>query len=206
MTKFPFTRYSCFGFFKTETNGASRTFVDFGPCCVSEICLYPPSFEGHEHVVADHMGASRAAFTLAQMAVGRFVVGLGVGSAAMIIPLYIGELAPAKYRGRMIALENCTVAGGQFIAYCIGARFAQVSHGWRYMVAIGTVPAIVLACFLAMCPESTRQLVAHGKFEQAETVFARLYPASTPEQRRNKVKSIEIDLDAATQAMADKSL
>lgn len=43
------------------------------------------------------------AFSLAQMSVGRFVVGLGVGSAAMIIPLYIGELAPAKYRGRMIA-------------------------------------------------------------------------------------------------------
>ena len=70
-----------------------------------------------------------AAFSLAQMTVGRLVVGLGVGSAAMIIPLYIGEIAPAKHRGRMIACENCCVAGGQFIAYCIGAGFAEVSHG-----------------------------------------------------------------------------
>ena len=38
------------------------------------------------------------AWSVAQFAVGRFVVGLGVGSAAMIVPLYIGELAPAKYR------------------------------------------------------------------------------------------------------------
>ena len=43
-----------------------------------------------------------AAFHLPQFAVGRFVVGLGVGSAAMVVPLYISELAPAKYRGRMI--------------------------------------------------------------------------------------------------------
>lgn len=41
-----------------------------------------------------------ASFSLPQFAVGRFVVGLGVGSAAMIVPLYIGELAPAKYRGK----------------------------------------------------------------------------------------------------------
>lgn len=40
-----------------------------------------------------------AAFHLPQFAVGRFVVGLGVGSAAMIVPLYISELAPARYRG-----------------------------------------------------------------------------------------------------------
>lgn len=39
-----------------------------------------------------------AAYSVAQFAVGRFVVGLGVGSAAMVVPLYIGELAPAKYR------------------------------------------------------------------------------------------------------------
>lgn len=50
-----------------------------------------------------------ASFHLAQFAVGRFVVGLGVGSAAMVVPLYISELAPAKYRGRMIAFNNvCT--------------------------------------------------------------------------------------------------
>jgi SP family myo-inositol transporter-like MFS transporter 13 len=177
----------------------------FEPCCISETCL-DPSFEVTKTLLLTIWMLQRAAFTVAQMTAGRFVVGLGVGSAAMIVPLYIGELAPAKYRGRMIALENCTVAGGQFIAYCIGAGFAQVGQGWRYMVAIGTVPAIALACFLPMCPESTRQLVAHGKFEQAETVLARIYPASTPEQRRNKVKSIEIDLNAATQAMADKSL
>ena len=47
-----------------------------------------------------------AAYSVAQFACGRFIVGLGVGSAAMICPLYIGEIAPAKYRGRMIAFNK----------------------------------------------------------------------------------------------------
>jgi SP family myo-inositol transporter-like MFS transporter 13 len=78
-----------------------------------------------------------ASFGVAQMAVGRFVIGLGVGSAAMIIPLYIGELAPAKYRGRMIAFDNMSVTLGQLISYAIGAGFTEVSHGWRYMIELG---------------------------------------------------------------------
>lgn len=147
-----------------------------------------------------------AAFSLAQMTVGRLVVGLGVGSAAMIVPLYIGELAPARYRGRMIALENCCVAGGQFIAYCIGAGFAEVSHGWRYMVAIGAIPAILLAISLRLCPESTRQLVAHGRTEEADAVLLKLYPTSSPEQRTAKIKAIELSIHEATASVADKSL
>jgi SP family myo-inositol transporter-like MFS transporter 13 len=71
------------------------------------------------------------------MAVGRLVVGFGVGSAAMVVPLYIAEIAPTKYRGRMIGLNNMCITGGQVISYGIGAAFASVPHGWRYMVGLG---------------------------------------------------------------------
>jgi MFS family permease len=50
-----------------------------------------------------------AAYHLPQFAVGRFVVGLGVGSAAMVVPLYISELSPARFRGRMIAFNNVSI-------------------------------------------------------------------------------------------------
>ena len=76
-------------------------------------------------------------YSLPQMTVGRLVVGFGVGSAAMIVPLYIAEVAPSKYRGRMIGLDNMSITGGQLISYGIGAAFAQVNHGWRYMVGLG---------------------------------------------------------------------
>ena len=50
----------------------------------------------------------------------------------MVVPLYIGELAPAKYRGRMIAFNNMSVTFGQLIASAIGAGLAEVKReGWR---------------------------------------------------------------------------
>lgn len=152
-----------------------------------------------------------AAFSLAQFAVGRFVVGLGVGSAAMVVPLYISELAPAKYRGRMIAFNNMSVTFGQFVASAIGAGFAQVgnpktSQAWRATVGIGAVPAILLAGLLFMCPESPRQLVAHGKPDEASAVLTRIYPTSTEAQRRAKIRSIEMSIHEATQTMVDDSL
>jgi SP family myo-inositol transporter-like MFS transporter 13 len=96
-----------------------------------------------------------AAYHLPTFAVGRFVVGLGVGSAAMVVPLYIGELAPAKYRGRMIAFNNMSVTFGQLVASAIGAGLAEVDGpGWRGTVGIGALPAIALGVMLFWCPES----------------------------------------------------
>ena len=99
-----------------------------------------------------------ASYSIAQMSVGRLVVGFGVGSAAMVVPLYIAEIAPTKVRGRLIGLNNMSITGGQVVSYGIGAAFAHVNHGWRYMVGLGAVPAIILACLLPLCPESPRQL------------------------------------------------
>jgi len=148
-----------------------------------------------------------AAYSVPQFAVGRFVVGLGVGSAAMVVPLYIGELAPAKYRGRMIAFNNMSVTFGQLVASAIGAGFAQVhGEGWRATVGIGALPPMILIGLLFMCPESPRQLVAHGKRDQADVVLLQIYPTSSVEQRQAKIKSIEISIQEVTQTMTSESL
>ena len=127
----------------------------------------------------------------------------------MVVPLYISELAPAKYRGRMIAFNNMSVTFGQFVASAIGAGFAQVggekSQAWRATVGIGAAPAILLAGLLTLCPESPRQLVAQGKADEASVVLTRIYPTSTEEQRRAKIASIEMSIQEATQTMVDDS-
>ncbi|KAL3952480.1 hypothetical protein ACCO45_012423 [Purpureocillium lilacinum] len=117
-----------------------------------------------------------AAFNVAQMAVGRFVVGLGVGSAAMIV----------------------------LVSYGLGAAFTDVSHGWRYMVAVGGVPPIVLAALLPFCPESPRQLIAHGHMDEANRVIAKVYPYATDEQVKAKTNHILCTIRAEN--MAEKSL
>ncbi|KAH6663314.1 general substrate transporter [Plectosphaerella plurivora] len=147
-----------------------------------------------------------AAFTVAQMTVGRLVVGLGVGSASMIIPLYIGELAPAKQRGRMIAFDNLSVTFGQLASYALGAGFTELPHGWRYLVAIGGIPPIILACLLPMCPESPRQLISHGNLEMAKTVLARVYPHATQDQVQAKLREIEISVEIESAVVQSKSL
>ncbi|KAB8070617.1 general substrate transporter [Aspergillus leporis] len=146
-------------------------------------------------------------YSVPQFAVGRFVVGLGVGSAAMVVPLYIGEIAPAQYRGRMVAFNNMSVTFGQLLASAIGAGFAQLKgEAWRATVGIGAAPAIVLAGLLFLCPESPRQLVSHGDAVNADKVLRRIYPQSTTEQRHAKIRSIELSLQEATNAMSEESL
>ncbi|OMP85138.1 Myo-inositol transporter 1 [Diplodia seriata] len=130
-----------------------------------------------------------AAFSLAQMSAGRFIVGLGVGSAAMIIPLYIGELAPAKYRGRKHIILTTTDL-----------------YQWRYTVGIGAAPAILLALMLPKCPESARQLIAHGKLDEAAVVIRKIFPKATDKQVKDKVQLILNSVHEVTSALEDKTL
>ncbi|KAL1869739.1 hypothetical protein Plec18167_007663 [Paecilomyces lecythidis] len=146
------------------------------------------------------------AYSLAQMTVGRFIVGLGVGSAAMIIPLYISEMAPARTRGRLIVFDNLCVAGGQLVSYALGAAFTNVSHGWRYMVGLGAVPAILLAITLPWCPESPRQLISHGHIEDAKKVLKRIFPNANDEQIASKTRLVQRSIDEYAVGVADKTL
>ncbi|KAI9932337.1 hypothetical protein ASPWEDRAFT_112121 [Aspergillus wentii DTO 134E9] len=123
-----------------------------------------------------------ASYSIAQMAVGRAVVGLGVGSAAMVVPLYVAEIAPAKARGRLIGLNNMCITGGQVVAYAVGAGLANVSEGWRYMVGLGAVPSIILAIMLPFCPESPRHLVYHNRLDEADLVLRKIYASASPGQ------------------------
>lgn len=147
-----------------------------------------------------------ASFSIAQMTVGRLVVGFGVGSAAMIVPMYIAEVSPARYRGRMIGLDNMSITGGQLVSYGIGAAFVNVKGGWRYMVGGGAIPAIVLACLLPFCPESPRQLIYHHKPEAAAVVLRCIFPDATEAQVQEKIQHITWHVEQAKTLTVGKSV
>ena len=67
--------------------------------------------------------------------IGRVVVGVGIGFAAMAVPMYIAEMAPAKMRGFMVVVNNLGITGGQFVATVIDGVFSYlpVNIGWRYV-------------------------------------------------------------------------
>ncbi|KAG2356399.1 general substrate transporter [Suillus spraguei] len=112
----------------------------------------------------------------------RFLIGIGVGLASCVAPLYIQELSPTHMRGRMVVLNVVMITFGQVVAYGIDAGFANVSGGWRWMVGLGTVPAGIQLMCLTFLPESPRILIRKGNIEAAHRVLERVYSQATAEQ------------------------
>ncbi|KAM5540670.1 hypothetical protein V8D89_005701 [Ganoderma adspersum] len=128
--------------------------------------------------------------TVWSMIGGRFLIGVGVGIAACVAPLYIQELSPTRLRGRMVVMNSVAITGGQVIAYGIGAAFSNTHSGWRWMIALGVVPAGLQCIFLFFLPESPRIMIRRQKFEAARATMAKIYSHATPEQVDLKVKAL----------------
>lgn len=127
---------------------------------------------------------------------GRFVVGIGVGIAAMIVPLWIGELAPAHLRGRLVTLNIVFLTMGQLVATGIGAAFEDMKGGWRYTVGFGGIPALVSLVSMAWLPESPRYDSHRGRVDRAIRTFQRIYPHATEEYCRQRAEALAHALHA----------
>ncbi|KAI9367963.1 general substrate transporter [Aspergillus egyptiacus] len=110
------------------------------------------------------------------MILGRSVVGLAVGGASLVTPLYISELAPSHARGRLVTILSLFITGGQVVAYIVGWLFSNVGGGWRWMVGLGMLPAALqLVILVVALPETPRWLVQAGRDEVAFLVLSKVY-------------------------------
>ncbi|GAA5933418.1 hypothetical protein JCM1841_004841 [Sporobolomyces salmonicolor] len=130
------------------------------------------------------------------MAVGRLIIGFGVGFASLVVPLYIGELSPTSLRGRLVTLNVVAITFGQVFAYCINLAFQNVPHGWRYMVGLGAVPPILQLLLLGFLPESPRYLLRRDKLEETVNILRKVYPYATEEQLHLKAEVIRDSVKA----------
>ncbi len=116
----------------------------------------------------------------------RILGGLAVGAASIIAPAYIGEIAPARYRGGLISLQQLAIVIGLFssfvsnyyIATAAGASTEPFWFGfgaWQWMFWMEIIPASIFLIALIFIPESPRYLVAAGKYDAAEDVLSRLF-------------------------------
>lgn len=136
--------------------------------------------------------AQAACHTVSAIIGGRFLIGLGVGLASCVAPIYIQELSPTRLRGRLVVLNVVMITGGQVIAYGIGAAFENMHGGWRWMVGLGAVPAALQLIFLFILPESPRVMIVRGKLQEAENVMRKIYSHATLEQVKLKVKVLQV--------------
>lgn len=127
--------------------------------------------------------------TITEFVVFRFIGGLGIGSAAVLSPLYIAEIAPAKARGALVSVNQMAIVTGILLAYFVNWAFAASGpSNWRYMYATGAVPSIIFFLLLLRVPESPRWLVKMGRAEEAGRVLAR---ASTAESAASEIREIQ---------------
>ncbi|KAJ1675499.1 hypothetical protein EV182_001150 [Spiromyces aspiralis] len=106
---------------------------------------------------------------------GRVVVGVGVGIASMTVPMYISEVSPRDYRGRLVTVNVLTITGGQLIAYLVAWGLTDTHNGWRWMFAISAFPVALQLCCMPWFPESPRHLIKKGQIDRARRVLNRIY-------------------------------
>jgi SP family myo-inositol transporter-like MFS transporter 13 len=174
-------------------------------------------------VLADALGRKRfvlladAAFVLGAvfqavsssvpaMIFGRSVVGLAVGAGSFVAPLYIAELSPAPFRGRLITMNILFITLGQVIAYIVGWVFVQWGNentGWRWMVGLGALPALVQCLVMLVMPETPRWLVKVGRKGQARDVLNKTFGSGQGVQRvvENVLRGIETEVREEEEAV-----
>jgi SP family galactose:H+ symporter-like MFS transporter len=121
------------------------------------------------------LGAIGTAFTsdVLLLIAGRIVVGLAIGIASMTAPLYISEVAPAKVRGSLVSLNQLAITIGIVVSYLVDYALAPI-QGWRYMLGLAAIPAIILALGMIPLPDTPRWLVNHSEPNKARMVLKRI--------------------------------
>jgi sugar porter (SP) family MFS transporter len=104
----------------------------------------------------------------------RFVLGLSVGTASFVSPLYISEMSPPRVRGGLTSFNQMAIVIGILIAYVVDYLFKGLPNEWRWMLGVAAIPGAVLAIGMLTVPHTPRWLVASGQEDRARGVLERL--------------------------------
>ena len=132
------------------------------------------------------------------LVVGRLVVGFGVGVASVAAPLYAAEMAPSRLRGRFVSLYQLAITIGIFVAYLVDYVLSHGS-GWRAMLGVSAVPAILLVVAVWPLPDSPRWYMKAGRPQDAERSLRRVEGTEDVDEDLGIIQA-SIDQDARSAA------
>jgi sugar porter (SP) family MFS transporter len=117
--------------------------------------------------------AAALAQTSGQLVAARVVLGLAVGAASAVVPMYIAEHTPPRIRGGTVSYNQLMITVGILAAYLVDFALRNVDSGWRWMLGIGAVPGVILVISMLFVPYTPRWLMQQGRREEARRVLAR---------------------------------
>ncbi|RDX67230.1 putative polyol transporter 6, partial [Mucuna pruriens] len=124
--------------------------------------------------------------------IGNCILGIAVGFALIIAPVYSAEISPPSYRGFLTSLPELSISIGLLLGYVSNYFFEKFSLklGWRMMVAVPTVPSLCLIILMLKLVESPRWLIMQGRVGDARKVL--LLVSNTQEEAEQRLKEIKV--------------
>lgn len=120
--------------------------------------------------------------TFSAFIIARIIGGIGIGITSTLCPLYNAEIAPAKYRGRLVALNQLAIVTGIFLTYFVnlwisgsGDEAWGIASAWRWMFGVGAIPGLLFLILLFFVPESPRWLIKQGRAAAALPILLRIH-------------------------------
>jgi SP family sugar:H+ symporter-like MFS transporter len=132
--------------------------------------------------------------------IARLCGGMAVGTASVLSPAYISEVAPANIRGRMTTIQQVMIITGLTAAFVVNYFLAKAAgkstnifwggfEAWRWMYLMQALPAAVFLIALFFIPESPRYLVSRKRDGEAAGVLTRLFGASEAKVKLAEIKA-----------------
>src|ERR1700722_5761845 len=139
------------------------------------------------------------------LVVFRFIGGLGIGGSSVLGPMYIAEIAPANWRGRLVGVFQFNVVGGILLAYLsnflVGTQHFSVDAEWRWKFGVAAFPAALFCLLLFTIPRSPRWLVKKLRVDEAREILRLAGDKNYEKDLQEIVQSIDAEHGHADEAL-----
>ena len=115
--------------------------------------------------------------SLPMLLTARLLLGLTLGLAVVVVPVYVAESAPAAVRGSLLTAYQLAIVSGLIIGYLTGYLLAG-THSWRWMLGLAVVPAMLLVPLLIRAPDTARWYLLKGRVDDARRALLRVEPTA----------------------------
>ena len=135
---------------------------------------------------------SAIAWNVEVFILARFIGGVGIGVSTVVAPMYISEIAPPAYRGRLAGMFQFNIVFGIVVAFLSNALLARIGdNAWRWMLGVAAIPSVIYTLMCLAIPESPRWLLTRkGEREKALTVLREAEPTAREADLDRKVQEI----------------